>query len=224
MQAVDTTLTWSVDAIDGGNATVGTITSGGVYSAGTALGTHMVKATSVADPAQNASATVTVTPKPKLIITEVHSSGNTAGQDDWWELTNFDDRAHNLRGYRFDDDSQSLASAITITNDVTIAPGESVVLFENSSATNRLPAQFRNWWGGTNLRDDLQIIIYKGSGISLSGSNGDGLYVWNAAATVTAFQIMRIAVVMTTIQFTFAAFDKLSEKFATQDRHSNESE
>ncbi|WP_158553205.1 MULTISPECIES: AbrB family transcriptional regulator [Mesorhizobium] len=44
------------------------------------------------------------------------------------------------------------------------------------------------------------------------------------AATVTAFQIMRIAVVMTTIQFTFAAFDKLSEKFATQDRHSNESE
>ncbi len=126
----------------------------------------------------SASATLTVTPKPKLIITEVHSSGNTAGFDDWWELTNFDDRSHNLRGYRFDDDSQSLASAITITNDVTIVPGETIVLVENRSAI-----VFRNWWGNSNLRGDLKILTYGGSGISLSGGNGDGLYLWNAAAT-----------------------------------------
>ena len=31
------------------------------------------------------------------------------------------------------------------------------------------------------------------------------------AATVTAFQIMRIAVVMTTIPFTFAAFEALAQ-------------
>lgn len=134
----------------------------------------------------SAAATVTVTPKPKLVITEVHSSGNTAGFDDWWELTNFDDRAHNLNGYRFDDDSQSLASAIAITNDVIIAPGESIVLFENGSATNRPPSVFRNWWGNNNLRSDLQIVVYKGSGISLSGGNGDSLYVWNAAATANS--------------------------------------
>ena len=62
--ALDTTLTWSVDNIAGGNSTVGTITSGGVYTAGSALGTHTIKAASVADPAQNATATVTVVAAP----------------------------------------------------------------------------------------------------------------------------------------------------------------
>jgi len=62
--ALDTTLTWTVDNIAGGNSTVGTITSGGVYSAGSALGNHTIKAASVADPAQSATATVTVVAAP----------------------------------------------------------------------------------------------------------------------------------------------------------------
>ena len=62
--ALDTTLTWSVDDIAGGNGTVGTISGSGVYSSGTALGAHTVKATSVADNSKSASATITVVGVP----------------------------------------------------------------------------------------------------------------------------------------------------------------
>jgi len=40
------TVTWSVDGIDGGNSTVGTITTGGIYTAPASAGTHTVTATS----------------------------------------------------------------------------------------------------------------------------------------------------------------------------------
>ena len=53
--------TWAVDGIAGGSAAVGVVTSGGLYTAGTAVGTHTVLATSVANPAQSGSAVVAVT-------------------------------------------------------------------------------------------------------------------------------------------------------------------
>jgi hypothetical protein len=46
---------------------------------------------------------------------------------DWWELTSFDTYAVNLRGYRFNDSPARLKSAVVITNDVIIQPGESVL-------------------------------------------------------------------------------------------------
>lgn len=51
-------VTWSVDGVAGGNATVGTIDATGLYSAPTAAGTHTITATSVGDP--TASGTVTI--------------------------------------------------------------------------------------------------------------------------------------------------------------------
>jgi YVTN family beta-propeller protein len=59
----NTALTWSVNGIDGGNATVGTITSAGVYTAPASVpspGTVSITATSVADTTKSGSATVTV--------------------------------------------------------------------------------------------------------------------------------------------------------------------
>jgi hypothetical protein len=53
--------TWAVDGIAGGSAAVGVVTSGGLYTAGTAVGTHAVVATSMANPTQSGSATVAVT-------------------------------------------------------------------------------------------------------------------------------------------------------------------
>ena len=53
--------TWAVDGIAGGNAAVGIVTSGGLYTAGTAVGTHTVVATSVANPTESGSAVVAVT-------------------------------------------------------------------------------------------------------------------------------------------------------------------
>ena len=52
---------WTVDGVAGGNAAVGMITSGGLYTAGTAVGTQTVVATSVADPSLSGRAVVAVT-------------------------------------------------------------------------------------------------------------------------------------------------------------------
>src|SRR5580658_2640145 len=54
-------VTWSVDAIAGGNATAGTISETGLYTPPATAGTHTVTATSVANSANSASATVAVT-------------------------------------------------------------------------------------------------------------------------------------------------------------------
>jgi hypothetical protein len=54
-------VTWSVDTVVGGNATAGTITTSGLYTAPAQAGTHTVMATSVADSTKTASAQVTVT-------------------------------------------------------------------------------------------------------------------------------------------------------------------
>lgn len=52
--------TWTVDGIPGGNTGVGTVSSTGLYTAGSA-GLHSIVATSVANTAQSASASVAVT-------------------------------------------------------------------------------------------------------------------------------------------------------------------
>lgn len=57
----NTAVTWSVDSVAGGSTAAGTITSTGIYTAPAQAGAHTVTATSVADPADSASAGVTVT-------------------------------------------------------------------------------------------------------------------------------------------------------------------
>jgi hypothetical protein len=52
--------TWTVDGIAGGNSTVGTVSSSGLYTAGNA-GVHHIVATSVANTGQTAAASVAVT-------------------------------------------------------------------------------------------------------------------------------------------------------------------
>src|SRR5437588_2315103 len=54
-------VTWSVDGAAGGNAAVGTISSGGLYTPPAGAGTHRVQATSTVDTTKSASATVDVT-------------------------------------------------------------------------------------------------------------------------------------------------------------------
>lgn len=65
--SANTAVTWAVNGIAGGNATVGTITSGGVYTAPAAMpasSSVTVRATSVANPAAFAQSAVTLTPAP----------------------------------------------------------------------------------------------------------------------------------------------------------------
>ena len=56
-----TSVTWEVDTIPGGNATVGTISATGVYTPATSAGTHTVGARSVADTTMVATASVAIT-------------------------------------------------------------------------------------------------------------------------------------------------------------------
>jgi hypothetical protein len=61
---LNTQVTWQVNTIAGGNATVGTISSAGVYTVPAMVpspATVTVTATSVADATRSASATVTIT-------------------------------------------------------------------------------------------------------------------------------------------------------------------
>lgn len=127
------------------------------------------------------SVSLEVTRRPKLVITEImpsqNTNGPTAGHNDWWELTNFDDFTVDMTGYRFDDSSAQLAAAITLTNSIHIAPGESIVFVENST-----PEEFRAWWGMYGIQTNVQIISYRGPGLSLS-SLGDAINLWNQGAT-----------------------------------------
>ena len=52
---------WAVDGISGGNASVGVISASGLYSPGSAVGTHTIGATSAANSSQSGTASVAVT-------------------------------------------------------------------------------------------------------------------------------------------------------------------
>jgi hypothetical protein len=54
-------VTWSVDGVEGGNSTVGAISSSGVYSAPDTTGTHTITATAVADTSKSDTATIAIT-------------------------------------------------------------------------------------------------------------------------------------------------------------------
>ncbi|HEY4416748.1 MAG TPA: CotH kinase family protein [Verrucomicrobiae bacterium] len=149
-------------------------------------GRYSITVTNVAGNA-SASFVLTVTPKPRLVITEAMASeakSTTPATSDWWELSNLGNFPVNLQGYRFDDDHDSFTDAQTITNVITIAPGESIVLVENMT-----PNDFRTWWGPQKLPVNVQIIPYAKIGFS---SDGDSIYLWNAAANSTTDTVAQV--------------------------------
>lgn len=76
----NTSVTWSVDGVAGGNSTVGTVDPTGLYTAPSANGTHTVTATSVADTTKSGSATVTVgTPQTTVTVSPSTASVVTGG-------------------------------------------------------------------------------------------------------------------------------------------------
>ncbi|MFM2295545.1 MAG: hypothetical protein RLZZ350_1958 [Verrucomicrobiota bacterium] len=154
--------------------------------------TFTVLASNAVGIASNA-ATLVTTPKPQLIITEVMSSqftnnlnGSTGNHGDWFEFSNLGNFPVNLRGFRIDDNSLSLAAAVTVTSNVMIAPGESVVFIEVTGANTPASqvADFRTWWGLQNS-NALQVATYSGTGVGLAAA-GDAIIVWNAAAASDA--------------------------------------
>jgi len=69
----NTSVTWSVDGVTGGNSTTGTITSGGFYSAPPAIGAHSIAATSSVDSSASASANITVVNVSQTAVLTYHN-------------------------------------------------------------------------------------------------------------------------------------------------------
>jgi hypothetical protein len=85
INTADTTVTWEVNGIPGGNATVGTITSNGVYTAPASVpagNTVTVTAVSSADDSKTAESTLTIT-----AASGSGGGGGGGGQLDWAILT-----------------------------------------------------------------------------------------------------------------------------------------
>jgi hypothetical protein len=83
--ATDTSVTWAVDGTAGGNTSVGSISTSGLYTAPSTPGNHTVTVTSAADVTKSANASVSVNPVPPpppppsgiAVLTERYDLGRT---------------------------------------------------------------------------------------------------------------------------------------------------
>ncbi len=75
----NTNVNWAVDGIAGGNGTVGTISTSGLYTPVATAGRHSVTATSIANPTQSASVPVFVTSSSGVLTS--HNDNERTGQN-----------------------------------------------------------------------------------------------------------------------------------------------
>ena len=171
--------------------------SNGLYlKAGTALNaaTKSTYTVSVAvdDPAAGSNPDATASPYTLTIttvgggsaaaqaaITEVSpwSSGSSPYAADWWEVTNTGVKTLSLVGWKIDDSSNALAEAVSLEGVAGLAPGQSAVFIEGSSATAQ---SFVNTWFGGSAPAGFQIGTYSGSGVGLS-TGGDQVNLFDGA-------------------------------------------
>jgi hypothetical protein len=114
---------------------------------------------------------ITLSSPGQLAITEVMAKANTNAMGrrypDYWELTNFGTNTNALDEYIFSD-SRGLFDGmpnITFFSGKHIGPGESMVLVRTNQLVST-GAQFRAWWGETNLPPALQVYFYPEPGIN----------------------------------------------------------
>jgi hypothetical protein len=128
-------------------------------------------------------------------ITEVMSSSNGGGTPtpDFFEITNYGSSAVTLTGWKMDDNSFAIGSAVALSGITSIGAGETVVFIE--SAAGAAVSSFRSFWGGLA---GVQVGYYSGSGVSLS-SNGDSVVLFNSGNT----EVTRVSFGATTSGSTF---------------------
>jgi hypothetical protein len=145
--------------------------------------------------ATSAPFTLTVTASPSLVVSEVSpwSSGDSPYAADWFELTNKGASAIDLAGWKVDDGSNALASAIALTGVSSIAPGESALFLEGHAPK---VAAFSAFW---SLAAGVQVGTYNGSGIGLS-TDGDAVNLFDAGGA-------RVAGVTFGVSTTYVTFD-----------------
>jgi uncharacterized protein YjiK len=127
-------------------------------------------------------------PAANLVITEVHpsGSGNANGYGaDWFEVTNIGDEAADIAGWKVDDSSNAIGSAVALRLVGSIPAGKSAVFFEglaDGSTDKTITTNFNNAWFGGTAPAGFLIGAYGGSGLGLSTS-GDGVNLFDAGGT-----------------------------------------
>jgi hypothetical protein len=127
----------------------------------------------------------------KLVITEMMTQSNhqapTGG--DWWELTNTGPGAVNLVGYSWDDDHRIVGQ--NVFGDITIAPGESIIILEGDAAA---AGQWQLDWNLVGSGVNVYDVSFFGGGFSGLGS-ADGVYLYdaNGGVVTSATYLSRVA-------------------------------
>lgn len=121
------------------------------------------------------------------VITEVHPSGSSAGYgSDWFEITNRGPVPLDISGWKVDDSSNAIATALALRGVTSIPAGKSAVFIEaladGSTDPAKVAAFSTAWFGSATPPADVLIGTYGGSGIGLSGS-GDAVNLFNAAGS-----------------------------------------
>jgi uncharacterized protein YjiK len=114
-----------------------------------------------------------------LIVSEVApwgSSNDTYGAD-WFEVTNPGSAAVDISGWKMDDNSNAIGTAVALNGITSIAPGQSVIFIEGDATK---AAAFTSAWFGTDVPAGFAIGYYSGAGVSLSTTT-DGVNLFDAS-------------------------------------------
>lgn len=115
-----------------------------------------------------------------LAITEVMPSSNDANSainEDWFEITNYGSTTVDLAGFSWDDNSWNPGTVVF--PNVSIAPGEAIVVAQIDSANE---AAFRAAW---NLGPWVQVLVNQDFAVAQPSfsASGDGVVLFDTSAT-----------------------------------------
>lgn len=114
-----------------------------------------------------------------VIISEVWPGGSSNGTygADWFEITNTSGADLPIGGWKVDDSSNAIGSALALNGVTTIPAGASAVFVEGDATK---AAALQTAWFGTEVPSGFLIGTYSGSGIGLGGS-GDAVNLFDGA-------------------------------------------
>lgn len=121
-----------------------------------------------------------------LVITEVMPKSahtGTAVDGDWWELTNTGSSAVNLAGYTWDDTPTPLLPSISYFPNVTIQPGESIIILQEAVAN---VATWKTAWGLGSTQVLSRELFVGGESFSGLGEAGDEVNVYDPFGNLVA--------------------------------------
>ncbi len=146
-------------------------------------------------------------PPTSVIVSEAApwGSGNTSYAVDWFEVTNTGTSTVDVTGWKMDDNSDSVASAVPLLGVSALPAGKSAVFFEDTGGLDdaTVEASFAQaWFGSATLPTGFLIGHYGGSGVGLS-TGGDAVNLFDAAGS----QVTGIAFGASPSAAPFATFD-----------------